>query len=98
MVTFHDNNNIEKSYGINSDHIRHQDNATSVKLWVEDMNSTESNNPVLLYEPQETEGTYFLVVLQSSFQTNCLKFCAQEKQCVLMIHMEQIVWVSLDHI
>ena len=87
LITTKDISNIERSYGINSDHIRHQDDATSVKLWIEDMKSTESNNPVLLYEPQEMEGTEFLLVLQSLFQANMLKIlCSGKTVCVDVTH------------
>ena len=83
LITTKDIRNIEKGYGIDSGHIRHQDDATSVKLWVDDMSSAESNNPVLLYEPQETEGTEFMLVLQSNFQAEMLKIlCSGKTVCV----------------
>ena len=43
--------NIEKAYCV-TEHQRHQDDATSVYLWVEEM-TKQKLNPILLYKAQD---------------------------------------------
>ena len=50
LLTRKDINNIEQSYGLKGTQ-RHNDDATSVQILVEEMNTSESN-PITLYKPQ----------------------------------------------
>ena len=51
LITRKDITNIERSYGLQGSR-RHNDDATSVQLWVEEVNRMGKNNPVLMYKPQ----------------------------------------------
>ena len=51
LLTRKDINNIEKSYGLKGAQ-KHKDDATSVHLWVKEMESLKNNSPVILYKPQ----------------------------------------------
>jgi len=50
LLTRKDITNIERTYGLKGTQ-RHSDDATSVKIWVEEMKATDSN-PVILYKAQ----------------------------------------------
>lgn len=69
--------NIEKSFGLNIDGQKHNDDATSVKLWVEEMKSQGDSNPVLLYDHNSSDD--FIIVLQSTLQAEMLKCLASQK-------------------
>ena len=43
--------NIERAFGLKGDR-RHDDDATSVELWVNEMNDKGDESPVLIYKPQ----------------------------------------------
>ena len=75
LVTAKDISNIERSFNLDINGKRHDDDATSVKLWVESMKFQE-NNPVLHYYHSDES---FQLVLQSAFQSEMLKKLAPEK-------------------
>ena len=70
--------NIEKSFGLNIDGQKHNDDATSVKLWVEEMKCQGESNPVLLYDHNDSSDD-FIIVLQSTLQAEMLKHLASQK-------------------
>lgn len=51
LITKKDLYNIETSFKLRGDQ-RHKDDATSVRMWIEELKSQDSSNPVLLYKPQ----------------------------------------------
>lgn len=51
LLTKKDMSNIERAFGGNE---KHKDDATSVKLWVEEMKERCDYNPVLLYKSQHS--------------------------------------------
>ena len=80
LATTQDVRNIERSFCLGVNGRRHDDDATSVKVWVDDMRSQEINNPVLLYEHTEDA---FILVIQSKFQAELLrKYASQNVVCV----------------
>ena len=96
LLTKKDLYNIENSFQLRVDK-RHQDDAMSVRLLVEELTSGDEN-PVLLYKPQGSfepivgtaEGLGyddFLLVLQSSFQAEVLYKCVNSNVvCVDATH------------
>ena len=79
LATAKDIDNIDEKFGTKDDYKRHSDDATSVKLWIDEMNGCDSN-PVLLYDAGDLS---FLMVLQSPLQRNLLKQrCSQSTICV----------------
>ena len=79
LATAKDIDNIDEKFGTKDDYKRHSDDATSVKLWVDEMNGCDGN-PVLLYDAGDLS---FLMVLQSPLQRNLLKQrCSQSTICV----------------
>ena len=78
LTTMKDIDNIEKSFGLNADGKRHNDDSTSVMLWVEEMKQEVNKNPVLLYEPSDRSDD-FILVIQSSLQAEMMKCHASGK-------------------
>ncbi len=79
LLTRKDITNIKMAFC--SGNKRHQDDATSVYLWVEEM-KTHHHNPVLLYKPQGTPPVKgceklaekdFILCIQTSLQADILK-------------------------
>ena len=71
--------NIEKAYGLHVDR-RHDDDATSVMFWVEEMKTKADENPVLIYKPQGTSTELsnlhindFVLAIQTPLQAEMLK-------------------------
>ena len=94
LLTRKDISNIEKAYcskGIQ----RHQDDATSIHLWVEDMR-TQQDNPVLLYKPQSQLPTPdcadlskqdFVLAIQTPLQADIMKRLSKDRViCVDSTH------------
>jgi len=54
LLTKHDLYNIESEFGLNSDSVRHSNDAMSVDAWVE-LNKQLDNNCILFYKPQGQE-------------------------------------------
>ena len=80
LLTRKDIANIEKTYGLKGAQ-RHKDDATSVRLWVEEMKSSRSN-PVILYKPQGTAqpdtcdnlcDQDFVLAIQTPLQAEIMK-------------------------
>ena len=80
LLTRKDIYNIEKIYGLKVAQ-RHKDDATSVKLWVEEMRSSDGN-PVILYkhqgEPQPDKcdnicNENFVLAIQTPLQAEMMK-------------------------
>ena len=78
LTTMKDIRNIEKSFGMNIDGQKHNDDATSVKLWVEEMKAQGESNPVLFYDHNDKSDD-FIIVLQSTLQAEMLKHLASQK-------------------
>ena len=82
LITKKDIRNVERSFGLCGSE-RHKDDATSVRLWVEEMKQSD-NNPVLLYKAQgesdeilSTED--FVLALQTPYQAHMLETCGHDK-------------------
>lgn len=78
ITTAKDVDNIDRMFGINAEWRKHDNDAASVTLLVEEMKSHE-DNPVLHYKPLENDSEDFMLVLQSPFQANMLKNCSSQK-------------------
>ena len=79
LITAKDIDNIDEQFGIKEDYKRHSDDATSVKLWVDEMSGC-NDNPVLLYNAGDLN---FVMVLQSPLQKTMLKQrSAQSTICI----------------
>ena len=82
LTTMKDIRNIERRFGLNNDGQMNNDDATSVKLWVEEMKSQADNNPVLLYDHNNSSDD-FIIVLQSTLQAEMLKcFASKNVVCI----------------
>ena len=80
LATPKDIRNIENSFGLGINGRRHDDDSTSVKLWIDEMKLQETTNPVLLHEHTEHD---FILVLQTKFQAEMLaNFASQKVVCV----------------
>ena len=96
LLTKKDLYNIEKSFNVRKEQ-RHNDDATSVRIWVEEMRQRE-DNPVLLYKPQgqlePLVGTCkglsiddIILVIQTPIQADMFLKCAnQSAVCVDATH------------
>lgn len=73
LITAKDVDNIDRMIGINTEYRRHNDDSTSIGLWVEEMRSRENDNPVLFYKPLEKDNPDFMLIIQSTFQASMLK-------------------------
>ena len=90
-TTKKDIRNVERSFGLCGSE-RHKDDATSVRLWVEEMKQSD-NNPVLLYKAQgesdeilSTED--FVLALQTPYQAHMLETCGHDKVvCIDSTHV-----------
>lgn len=80
LLTRKDITNIERTYGLQSAQ-RHKDDATSVRLWVEEMRESPEN-PVLLYKAQgatqpdiceNLREKDFVLAIQTPLQENIMK-------------------------
>ena len=90
LLTRKDITNIERTYGLKGTQ-RHSDDATSVKIWVEEMKSSDSN-PVILYkaqgEPQPDTcdnlcDKDFVLAIQTPLQADMMqKFSTNRFICV----------------
>ena len=74
LLTRKDLSNIERAFGLRGSE-KHKDDATSVRLWVQEMQDRCENNPVLLYKPQGEPDTTnllqskdFVLALQTPLQ------------------------------
>lgn len=92
LITRKDIANIEKAYGLKVDR-RHDDDATSVMLWVEEMKTKADENPVLIYKPQgsSTELSYmhindFVLAIQTPLQAEMLKRFGNNVLCIDATH------------
>ncbi|XP_072400207.1 uncharacterized protein [Diabrotica undecimpunctata] len=80
LLTRKDLNNIEKSYNLCSEAVRHQNDATSVEAWVNEMKQ-EDNMCVLFYKPQDTvveehcelKKDDFILIIMNQAQCEILK-------------------------
>ena len=72
--------NIERTYGLKGAQ-KHKDDVTSVRIWVEEMKSSDSN-PVILYKPQGVAQTDtinnlcdqdFALAIQTALQADMMK-------------------------
>ncbi len=80
LITRKDIANIERAYGLRG-HRRHDDDATSVRLWVDEMESKGDKTPVLVYKEQgknyiewpNLHKQDFVIVIQTPFQAEMLK-------------------------
>ncbi|XP_065896991.1 uncharacterized protein [Dysidea avara] len=82
IITKKDIRNIEKAFGLRGNE-RHEDDATSVGLWVEEMRQSD-NNPVLLYKAQGVNDSTlckddFVLALQTPFQAYMLMTFGNDK-------------------
>ena len=85
LISRKDIRNIERAYGLNGDR-RHDDDATSVELWVNEMNDKGDQSPVLLYKPQGKNKTFdnlhandFVLAIQTPMQADMMKALGNEK-------------------
>lgn len=92
LITRKDITNIERAYGLRGSE-KHKDDATSVKLWVEEMNDKCDNIPVLIYKPQgETSSVPlhskdFILGIQTPLQAEMLKKFGHNKTiCIDATH------------
>ena len=79
LTTRKDITNIERSFGLHGNK-RHDDDATSVMLWVEEMRKTGTKSPVLVYKRQGEKITGcnlhekdFVLGIQTPLQAEMLK-------------------------
>ena len=94
LTTKKDIANIERAFGLRG-HRKHDDDATSVRLWVKEMKSKGDKTPVLLYKEQ---GKYydmwpslhtqeFALAIQTLFQAEMLKtFGPGKVKCIDATH------------
>ena len=92
LVTRQDLHNIKAQYNIDGI-VRHKNDLTSVRVWVQEM-STLEYNPVLIFKPQgESKDNFtendFLLVLQTEFQRDMFQRFGSVAVCV-MRHMRQM--------
>ena len=80
LLTRKDISNIERTYGLQGAQ-RHKDDATSVRIWVEEMKATDAN-PVILYKPQGDRQPHncnnlsdrdFVIAIQTPLQADIMK-------------------------
>ena len=79
LITAKDVDNIDRKIGINAEYRRHNDDSTSIGLWVEEMKSRGNDNPVLFYKPLQKDNPDFMLIIQSSFQANMLKLFSSQR-------------------
>lgn len=80
LITRKDIANIERAYGLRG-HRRHDDDATSVRLWVDEMDSKGDKSPVLVFKEQgknhikwtNLHARDFALAIQTPFQAEMLK-------------------------
>ena len=79
LITRKDIRNIERPFGLQGNR-RHDDDATSVALWVEEMKQAGMQSPVLLYKAQgeQMDGSNlhnrdFVLCIQTAQQANLLQ-------------------------
>lgn len=86
LITRKDIANIERCYGLKGSR-RHDDDATSVELWVNEMNQRGTESSVLVYKPQGkvTDGNTnllandFVLTIQTPLQADMLKKFGPDK-------------------
>ena len=80
LLTRKDITNIERTYGLQGAQ-RHKDDATSVRLWVEEMKKSQ-DNPVIIYKPQGMKQSEdcdnigekdFVIGIQTPLQESIMK-------------------------
>ena len=84
---------IERAFGLRGSE-KHKDDATSVKLWVEEMKEKCNDNPVLLHKPQGEASSDtalhikdFALGIQTPLQAQMLKrFGPNKIICIDAIH------------
>ena len=91
LVTRKDLKNIKNAFGIQSVQ-RHRDDATSIQVWVQEMQQSTKHNPVLLYKAQceipqnqchRMSTNDFVLVLQTEIQAQMLEmFGPQRIVCI----------------
>ena len=89
--------NIEKAFKLRGDQ-RHSDDATSVRIWIEELKDQDGDNPVRFYKPQgQKEGIIghnigldvhdFAIVIQTPLQAEMLRGCGNNNVvCVDATH------------
>ncbi|ERL91561.1 hypothetical protein D910_08891, partial [Dendroctonus ponderosae] len=86
LIEKQDIHNIKRYFSIGYVTKRHQNDAVSVKLWVDAMNNME-NSPVLFYKEQGLEDAVFdkndfVLIIMTDFQANCLSKFGSNKICI----------------
>lgn len=93
LLTRKDLCNIEKSYNLCSEAVRHQNDATSVQAWVNEMNQ-EGHMCVLFYKPQdkvleehhELKKDDFILIIMNQAQCEILKKFGSDCICLDSTH------------
>ena len=94
LISRKDINNIERAYGLQGCR-RHDDDATSVGLWVREMQSKGTKSPVLVYKAQGIKSfnehptlheNDFMLAIQTPFQAEMLKSFGHNVICIDATH------------
>lgn len=92
LITRKDIANIERAYGLSGNR-RHSDDATSVMLWVNEMNSMKNPSPVLIFKQQgkmdvssSLQLNDFVLVIQTLLQGKMLTTFGQNIICIDSTH------------
>ena len=98
LTTRKDIRNIERAFGLQG-HKWHDDDATSVMLWVEEMRQKGNYSPIILYKPQGQKTTPgpdnlhlrdFALAIQTPLQADLLKKFGNGKViCIDATHENQ---------
>lgn len=81
LIERKDLHNIVRDYNIDYSTKRHQNDAISVKLWVEEMQALKEECPILYYKGQDEENldtslekSDFVLIIMTMFQAQLNKF------------------------
>uniref|UniRef100_A0A8D8QX49 ZSWIM1/3 RNaseH-like domain-containing protein n=1 Tax=Cacopsylla melanoneura TaxID=428564 RepID=A0A8D8QX49_9HEMI len=80
--------NIKKEFNLYYPTWRHANDATSVKLWVEDLENQAPDSPVLLYKEQGVpsdlglQAEDFVLVIMSDYQKDMIKEFGSQRICI----------------
>lgn len=92
LLTKKDLHNIEKSFHLTSDAVKHSSDYVSVDLWVNEMRQTQ-NSPILFYKSQGVPSEYtflstsdFVLILMTNAQSEILKKFGPDSICLDSTH------------
>lgn len=102
LLTKRDLHNIKRDFCLAGSEKYHENDAVSVRIWVELMKKIGGDNPVVFYKDQGEKGIEdfkeedFCLILMTKFQEKMLKEFGHEKLCVDSTHGTNPSLTTLD--